>query len=144
VRRIVDHHFRPFKSHQRRRPCSCYRIAQGKEDTKIWRHSSNFSNCSLVQRGVGWRDLALLLPLMAIRKQTGPPRNPVAATAIPEMDFLTRRKPDIGASGEVLVNPSRTGFLRTNPQKVEHINFTSHEALDMHLDARADPGTNAP
>jgi hypothetical protein len=56
------------------------------------------------------------------------------------MDFLTRRKPDLGVPGEVLVNPGRTGFLCTDPEKVEHINFTSDEALDMHLDARADPG----
>src|ERR1700730_9123984 len=29
VGRFVDRHFRPLKSHQRRRPCSRYRIAQG-------------------------------------------------------------------------------------------------------------------
>jgi len=125
VRRIVDRQFRPFKSHQRRRPCSCYRIAQGIEDTKIWRQSSNFSNCSLIQRGAGWRDLAVLLPLMVFRKRAGPPLSPVAAAATPEMDFLTRRKPDIGVPGEVLVNPGRTGILCTDPEKVEHINFTS-------------------
>lgn len=141
MRRIVDRHFRPFKSHQRRRPCSCYRIAQGIEDAKVWRQSSNFSNCSLVQRGVGWSNFALLV--MTIRKQTGPPLNPVAAAAIPEMNFLTRRKPDIGVAGEMLVNPGRTGFLCTDPEKVEHINVTPDAALDMHLDARADRGTHA-
>src|SRR5215472_15818706 len=36
VRRFVDRHFRSFKGHQRRRPCSCYWIAQRIEDTKIW------------------------------------------------------------------------------------------------------------
>jgi hypothetical protein len=99
VRRFVDRHFRSFKSHQGRRPCSCYRIAQRIEDTKIWQQRRNFSNCSLVQRGVGWRDLALLSPLMIIGKQTDPPLNPVAAAAIPEMDFLTCRKPYIGMFG---------------------------------------------
>jgi hypothetical protein len=37
--------------------------------------------------------------------------------------------------GEVLVNPGRTGFLCTDPEKVDHIGFTSQEALDLHLDA---------
>ena len=46
-------------------------------------------------------------------------------------------------AGKVLVNPGRTGFLCTDPEKVEHINFTSDEALDTHLDARADPGMDA-
>jgi len=133
VRRIVDHHFRPFKSHQRRRPCSCNRIPQGVEDAKIWQQSSNFSNCSLVQRGVGWRDLALLSRLMVTPKQTGPPLNPVAAAAIPEMNFLTCRKPYIGVPGKVLVNPGRTGFLCTDPEKVDHIGFTSQEVLDLHF-----------
>jgi hypothetical protein len=30
---------------------------------------------------------------------------------------------DIGVPGEVLVNPGRTGFLCTDPEKVEHINI---------------------
>src|SRR6202022_2373277 len=137
VGRFVDRHFRPLKSHQRRRPCSRYRIAQGIEDTKIWQQSRDFSNCSLIQCGVGRRDFALLSPLKIIGKQTGPPLNPVAAAAIPEMDFLTRRKPYMGMPGKVLVDPGCTGFLCTDPEKVYHISFASQEALDVHVNARA-------
>jgi hypothetical protein len=84
---------------------------------------------------------------MIIGKQTGPPLYPVASVLIPEMDFLTRRKPYMGMLGQVLVNPGRTGFLCTDPEKVDHISFTSQEVLDMHLDARAsaaDSGIDTP
>jgi hypothetical protein len=39
------------------------------------------------------------------------------------MDFLTRRKPGYRGAEKVLVNPSRIGFLCTDPEKVEHINI---------------------
>ena len=42
----------------------------------VWQQSANFSNCSVVQRGVSRRDFALLPLLKVVRKLTGPPRRP--------------------------------------------------------------------
>jgi hypothetical protein len=91
----------------------------------VWQQSTNFSNCSVVQRGVSRRDFALLPLLTVVRKLTDPPHGPIAPAAIPEMDFLARRKPYTRVAGQVLVNSCRNRFLCANPEKVDHIGCTS-------------------
>jgi hypothetical protein len=61
------------------------------------------------------------------------------------MDLFTRREAYLGMLRKVVVNPSRTGFLCTDPEKVDHINFMSGKS-SIHISTRAlaaDSGTHA-
>jgi hypothetical protein len=119
-RRIVDLHFCPFESHQRRGPCSGYWIAEGIEDTEIGQELYDFPHRHLIERGIGRSNLALLSTRLVAGEQTCPPADAVIPVMIPKMDLLPGGKAYLRMPREVLVYPSRSGLLRTNSEKIDH------------------------
>ena len=98
---------------------------RGVENPQVREKSGDFADCREIECGVCRDDLTLLSSLPIVCEQTKPPVDAVASVLVPEMDFFTGGEGYLGMPGKVSVDPGGTRFLRADPQKIDHVEFTT-------------------